>query len=82
MEIPVLQDKTGTIDSKIWDLASPGVEDFDAMGLCPCGSRCNFVPKFLRAGSAGRREGQYIEADYLPVSKKDIKKMYDKCAAT
>lgn len=27
----VLQDKTGTIDSKIWDLASPGVEDFDAM---------------------------------------------------
>ena len=27
----VLQDKTGTIDAKIWDLNSPGVGDFDTM---------------------------------------------------
>ena len=27
----VLQDKTGTIDAKIWDLSSPGVGDFEAM---------------------------------------------------
>ena len=25
----VLQDKTGTIDSKIWDLGSPGICNFD-----------------------------------------------------
>ena len=27
----VLQDKTGTIDGKIWDLSSPGVGNFEAM---------------------------------------------------
>ena len=27
----ILQDKTGTIDAKIWDLNSPGVGDFDTM---------------------------------------------------
>ena len=27
----VLQDKTGTIDSKIWDPNSQGIDDFDAM---------------------------------------------------
>ena len=27
----VLQDKTGTIDGKIWDLGSPGVGSFEAM---------------------------------------------------
>ena len=27
----VLQDKTGTIDSKIWDLGSPGIWNFEAM---------------------------------------------------
>ena len=27
----VLQDKTGTIDSKIWDLGSPGIGSFDVL---------------------------------------------------
>ena len=27
----VLQDKTGTIDGKIWDLGSPGIGEFSAM---------------------------------------------------
>ena len=27
----VLQDKTGTLDAKIWDPASQGIEDCDAM---------------------------------------------------
>ena len=27
----VLQDKTGTIDGKIWDLGSPGVGNFETM---------------------------------------------------
>lgn len=27
----VLQDKTGTIDSKIWDLNSPGIGSFEIM---------------------------------------------------
>ena len=27
----ILQDKTGTIDAKIWDLSSPGVGNFETM---------------------------------------------------
>ncbi|MEG0370506.1 MAG: hydrolase, partial [Hungatella sp.] len=27
----VLQDKTGTIDAKIWDLGSPGIGNFETM---------------------------------------------------
>lgn len=27
----ILQDKTGTVDAKIWDLSSPGVGSFDAL---------------------------------------------------
>ena len=28
----LLQDKTGTVDAKIWDLGSPGIGTFEAMG--------------------------------------------------
>ena len=27
----ILQDKTGTLDAKIWDVGSVGIEEFDAM---------------------------------------------------
>ena len=30
----VLQDKTGTIDAKIWDLHSPGVGEFETWTTC------------------------------------------------
>ena len=29
-----LQDKTGTIDGKIWDVNSPGIEEFSANNFC------------------------------------------------
>ena len=32
----VLQDKTGIIDSKIWDLSSPGVSSFETMNYVHC----------------------------------------------
>ena len=76
----VLQDKTGTIDAKIWDLNSPGVGDFDTMDyvcieadvtLFQNSNQLN-VRRIRKAG-----EGEYIESDYLPVSKKDIGKMYE-----
>ena len=62
----ILQDKTGTIEAKIWDLSSPGVGEFDAM---------DYVHIVRRIRTA--REGEYVEADYLPVSKKEIGKMYE-----
>lgn len=38
----IFQDKTGTIDSKIWDPNSGGIEDFDAR-LCGYRGRCDDV---------------------------------------
>lgn len=76
----VLQDKTGTIDAKIWDLSSPGIGDFDTMDYVQVEAD---VTVFQNANQLNvrrirkAREGEYIEADYLPVSKKDIGKMYE-----
>ncbi len=76
----VLQDKTGTIDAKIWDLGSPGVGDFETMDyvhveaditLFQNSNQLN-IRRIRRA-----QEGEYVEADYLPVSKKNIKEMYE-----
>lgn len=80
----VLQDKTGTIDSKIWDLGSPGIGDFEAMDyVCVDGDVTVFqgsnqlnVRRIRRADP-----GEYEESDYLPVSAKDIKEMYRELAA-
>ena len=80
----VLQDKTGTIDAKIWDLNSPGVGDFDTMDyvcieadvtLFQNSNQLN-VRRIRKAG-----EGENIESDYLPVSKRDIGKMYEELLA-
>lgn len=75
----VLQDKTGTVDAKIWDLGSPGVGNFEAMDyVCVdadvtvfMGSNQLNIKRIRKAD-----EGEYIPADYLPVSSKDIKVMY------
>lgn len=80
----VLQDKTGTIDAKIWDLNSPGVGDFDTMDYVHVEAD---VTLFQNAHQLNVRrirrvkEGEYIESDYLPVSKKDIGKMYEELLA-
>lgn len=76
----VLQDKTGTIDAKIWDLSSPGVGEFETMDYVHVEADVTLfqnshqlnVRRIRRAS-----EGEYVEADYLPVSKKNIDKMYE-----
>lgn len=75
----VLQDKTGTVDAKIWDLGSPGIGNFEAMDyVCVdadvtvfMGSNQLNIKRIRKAD-----EGEYVPADYLPVSSKDIKMMY------
>lgn len=73
----VLQDKTGTIDGKIWDLGSPGVGSFEAMDYIQIEADVTvfqgaYQLNIRRVRKA--REGEYKEEDYLPVSKKDIGK--------
>lgn len=80
----VLQDKTGTVDAKIWDLGSPGIGNFEAMDyVCVdadvtmfMGSNQLNIKRIRKAD-----EGEYVPADYLPVSEKDIGKMYAKLLA-
>lgn len=75
----VLQDKTGTIDAKIWDLGSPGVGNFDSLDYVYVdadvtvfmGSNQMNIKRIRRAD-----EGEYIPSDYLPVSTKNIDDMY------
>lgn len=75
----ILQDKTGTIDAKIWDPNSMGIEDFDAMDYCLIGGGVTSFNGQLQV-SIKRirkvREGEYDPADYLPVSSYNIDDMY------
>lgn len=75
----ILQDKTGTIDAKIWDPDSQGIDDFSALDYVDVvGDVTNFqgalqlnIKRVRRA-----RAGEYRPEDYLPVSERDIDEMY------
>ena len=80
----LLQDKTGTIDSKIWDLNSPGIGSFEPLDYVYVdgdvtvfqGSNQLNIKRIRKAD-----EGEYREEDYLPVSSKDVKEMYRELTA-
>ena len=75
----ILQDKTGTVDAKIWDLSSPGVGSFDALDYVFVdadvtmfqGSHQLNVKRIRRA-----EDVEYLPEDDLPVSSKSIDGMY------
>lgn len=75
----VLQDKTGNVEAKIWEPNNPGIDDFDAMDYIEVyGDMTSFngalqvnVKRIRKVG-----EGEYNQADYFPVSSKDIEEMY------
>lgn len=75
----ILQDKTGTIDAKVWDPNSQGIGEFEAMDYIDVvGDVTSFQGtlqlSIKRARKAG--EGEYDPVNYLPVSEKDIPQMY------
>ena len=75
----VLQDKTGTVDAKIWDPNSAGIEDFDTLDYVEVYGDINSFQGALQVNVKRVRlcrEGEYDPADYLPVSKKSIEGMY------
>lgn len=75
----ILQDKTGTLDAKIWDVGSVGIEEFDAMDyVAVTGDITSFQGNLQCSIKRVRKvsEGEYDPADYLPVSTKDIDEMY------
>ena len=71
----ILQDKTGTLDAKIWDPNSQGIDDFDAMDYIEImGDVTSFAGALQISIKAG--EGEYDPGDYLPVSARDRDEMY------
>lgn len=75
----ILQDKTGTIDAKIWEPNSAGISEYDAMDYIEVYGEINSYQGSLQVNVKRIRvcqEGEYEPADYLPVSKKGIEPMY------
>ena len=75
----ILQDKTGTLDAKIWDVGSVGIEEFEALDyVYITGDITSFQGNLQCSIKRARRvaEGEYDPADYLPVSSKDIDEMF------
>ena len=75
----ILQDKSGTMDAKVWDPNSMGIEEFEPMDYIEVGGEVSSFQSSLQI-SVKRvrvcREGEYNPADYLPVSEKNIEQMY------
>ena len=75
----ILQDKTGTIDAKVWEPGNPGIGDYDTLDYIEVYGDVNNFQGTLQV-SVKRirvcREGEYNPADYLPVSAKDNDTMY------
>lgn len=75
----ILQDKTGTLDAKIWDPNSAGIAEFDALDYIDVFGDITSFQGTLQVNVKRIRkcqEGEYNPADYLPVSKYDIEEMY------
>ena len=61
----ILQDKTGTLDGKVWDPNSGGIADYDELDFMNI--------KQIRKV----QEGEYIAADYMPTTEKSTDGMYE-----
>jgi 3'-5' exoribonuclease len=80
----IIQDKTGTMDAKIWDPNSMGIEDCDALDYVEIGGEVTSFAGTLQVNVKRvrkAREGEYDAKDYLPVSEQDIDKMYEQVKA-
>lgn len=74
----ILQDKTGVIDAKIWDLSN-GINHFEAMNyICIEGEVTSFQGNLQLNVRRVRLadEAEYKASDYLPCSRYAIKDMY------
>ena len=79
-ETVILQDKTGTLDAKIWEPDSSGIEDFDALEyILVMGDVTSFQGALQLNVKRVRKaqEGEYDPKDYLPVSSRDVDEMYE-----
>ena len=75
----VLQDRTGTIDGKIWDPNSAGIGEFGSLDYIEVFGEVTSFQGALQVTIKRVilcHEGEYDPSDYLPVSEKNIDEMY------
>jgi len=75
----ILQDKTGTLDAKVWDPNSAGIEDFDDKDYVDITGDVTSFNGALQVNVKRARiatADEYIASDYLPVSSYNIDAMY------
>lgn len=75
----ILQDKTGTIDAKVWEPNSEGISEFDTLDYIDVvGDVAVFNGALQLNIKRARvcREGEYNPSDFLPVSSRNIDDMY------
>lgn len=80
----ILQDKTGTLDAKIWEPGSVGIEEFETLDyIAIMGDITSFQGNLQLNVKRVRKvqEGEYDPKDYLPVSTRDIDEMYNELTA-
>lgn len=74
----ILQDKTGSLDAKIWDPGSMGIDDFDALDYVEVGGDVTVFNGQMQLSIKRARkvsESDVNPADYLPATEKDIDEM-------
>ncbi|SFC10563.1 3'-5' exoribonuclease YhaM family protein [Butyrivibrio sp. YAB3001] len=75
----ILQDKTGTIDAKIWEPNSNGIYEFDATDYINIFGEVTSFNGALQVSIKSARkcqEGEYDPTLYLPVTSKNVDEMY------
>ena len=80
----VLQDKTGSIDAKIWDPGSGGISDFkdlDYIYIMGDAHTYNGAIQISVSRLKVAHDGEFVPADYLPMSQYDNEEMYKELKA-
>ena len=80
----ILQDKTGILDAKIWDVGSSGIEEFDKLDyIYVVGDVTSFQGALQLNVKRVKKmsETDVNPSDYLPVSEYNIEEMYQKLLA-
>lgn len=76
----ILQDKTGTLDGKVWDPNSSGIADYDEMDFIEVfGEVINYNNNLQLNIKQLRKayEEEYVASDYMPTTEKNVDTMYE-----